>query len=212
MKELVRDSATPIPNAMSRVQRQVLAHFSIVEPQISNPKLILSSSSAADLVKDHLSPEGKIISDTGGDPWAWNYGGHQFGVWAGQLGDGRAISIGQLVNSAGDPWEVQIKGNKPIVIKGAGLTPYSRNADGFAVLRSSIREFLASEAMHFLGIPTTRALALLETDSNVIREEVESGAVVYRLSPTWIRFGNFELLYVIYQLYLNISLEEMLMG
>lgn len=195
MKELLRDSATPIPNAMSRVQRQVLAHYSLVEPQISNPKIILRSSSAADLVAGHVSPDGKLLGDTGMDPWAWNYGGHQFGVWAGQLGDGRAISIGQLVNSVGDPWEVQLKGNEFIIIKGAGLTPFSRSADGFAVLRSSIREFIASEAMYFLGIPTTRALALIGTDSNVIREAIETGAVVVRVSHTWIRFGNFELFY-----------------
>ena len=80
-------------------------------------------------------------------------------------------------------------------MKGAGLTPFSRGADGYAVLRSSIREFLASEAMYHLGIPTTRALTLMETDSNVIREEIEKGAVVVRLAPTWIRFGNFELFY-----------------
>jgi uncharacterized protein YdiU (UPF0061 family) len=196
MKELVRDTATPIPNAMSRVQRQVFGHYSLVEPQISSSKLLLSSSSAADLVAEHLSHDGKVITETGNDPWAWNYGGHQFGVWAGQLGDGRAISIGQLVNSFGNPWEVQLKGNTDCLIQGAGLTPYSRSADGFAVLRSSIREFLASEAMHFLGLPTTRALALIGTDSNVIREEIETGAVVVRLAPSWIRFGNFELFYV----------------
>ena len=110
IKELVRDSATPIPNSLSIVQRQVFAHYSLVEPNISNPKVILSSNAASDLVADHVSPQGKVLIGTGNDPWAWNYGGHQFGYWAGQLGDGRAISIGQLVNSKGDPWEVQFKG------------------------------------------------------------------------------------------------------
>ena len=86
----------------------------------------------------------------GMDPFASNYGGHQFGHWAGQLGDGRAISLGETVNASGERWELQLKG--------AGPTPYSRTADGRAVLRSSIREFLCSEAMHHLGVPTTRAL------------------------------------------------------
>ena len=111
MKELMRDSATPIPNAMSKVQRSVFAHYSLVEPQISNPKLILSSESAAELVSGHLSPEGKVLGLKETDSWAWNYGGHQFGTWAGQLGDGRAVSIGQLINSQGCPWEIQFKGN-----------------------------------------------------------------------------------------------------
>ena len=111
MKELVLDAATPLPNNMSKVQRQVFAHYSLVEPQISNPKLILSSTSAANLVEEHISSDGRLLIRNENHPWAWNYAGHQFGVWAGQLGDGRAISIGQLVTSKGDPWEVQLKGN-----------------------------------------------------------------------------------------------------
>ena len=95
----------------------------------------------------------------GMQPFAANYGGHQFGHWAGQLGDGRAISLGEAINAAGERWELQLKG--------AGPTPYSRTADGRAVLRSSVREFLCSEAMHHLGIPTTRALCLLGTDEGV---------------------------------------------
>lgn len=95
-------------------------------------------------------------------PYAQCYGGHQFGMWAGQLGDGRAITLGEVLNSKGERWELQLKG--------AGKTPYSRFADGLAVLRSSIREFLCSEAMHFLGIPTTRALCLLTTGQDVTRD------------------------------------------
>ncbi len=111
------------------------------------------------------------------------YSGHQFGVWAGQLGDGRAILIGELNGSAG-PMELQLKG--------AGLTPYSRMGDGRAVLRSSIREFLCSEAMSALGIPTTRALAIVGSSQGVMRETVETSAVVTRMAPSFVRFGSFE--------------------
>ncbi|MDB5918475.1 MAG: hypothetical protein JWR40_2709 [Massilia sp.] len=111
------------------------------------------------------------------------YSGHQFGVWAGQLGDGRAILMGELKGPAG-PMEVQLKG--------AGLTPYSRMGDGRAVLRSSIREFLCSEAMHALGIPTTRALSVVGSDQRIMRETVESAAVVARMAPSFVRFGSFE--------------------
>jgi uncharacterized protein YdiU (UPF0061 family) len=95
-------------------------------------------------------------------PYAQCYGGHQFGVWAGQLGDGRAITLGEVLNNQGERWELQLKG--------AGKTPYSRTADGLAVLRSSVREFLCSEAMHHLGIPTTRALCLVTTGQGVLRD------------------------------------------
>jgi uncharacterized protein YdiU (UPF0061 family) len=128
----------------------------------------------------------------GMQPYAANYGGHQFGHWAGQLGDGRAISLGETINAAGERWELQLKG--------AGPTPYSRSADGRAVLRSSIREFLCSEAMHHLGIPTTRALSLVATGEDVVRDmfydghaKPEPGAIVCRVAPSFIRFGNFEL-------------------
>ena len=116
-------------------------------------------------------------------PLAAVYSGHQFGVWAGQLGDGRAILLGQLATPDG-PLELQLKG--------AGATPYSRMGDGRAVLRSSIREFLCSEAMAALGIPTSRALALTGSDQGVMRETVESAAVVTRMAPSFVRFGSFE--------------------
>jgi len=119
----------------------------------------------------------------GSRPIATVYSGHQFGHWAGQLGDGRAIWLGEIDTPAG-PQEIQLKG--------AGLTPYSRMGDGRAVLRSSIREFLCSEAMHGLGIPTSRALALTASPAPVVRETVETAAVVTRVAPSFIRFGHFE--------------------
>lgn len=126
-------------------------------------------------------------------PYAARYGGHQFGNWAGQLGDGRAITLGELAAPRSGRFELQLKG--------AGPTPYSRRADGRAVLRSSIREFLCSEAMHFLGVPTTRALSLVSTGDAVVRDmfydgnpKEEPGAIVCRVSPTFVRFGNFEIL------------------
>lgn len=128
----------------------------------------------------------------GMDPWASNYGGHQFGHWAGQLGDGRAISLGEVIGVDGQRHELQLKG--------AGRTPYSRHADGRAVLRSSLREFVCSEAMHHLGVPTTRALSLLATGDDVVRDmfyngnaRAEPGAIVCRVAPSFIRFGHFEL-------------------
>ncbi len=125
-------------------------------------------------------------------PYAANYGGHQFGHWAGQLGDGRAITLGEMIAPDANRYELQLKG--------AGRTAYSRTADGRAVLRSSVREFLCSEAMHHLGVPTTRALSLVATGEEVIRDmfydgnpRPEPGAIVCRVAPSFIRFGNFEL-------------------
>lgn len=128
----------------------------------------------------------------GMDPHATCYGGHQFGNWAGQLGDGRAINLGE-VNTADGHWMLQLKG--------AGPTPFSRTADGLAVLRSSVREFLCSEAMFHLGVPTTRALSLIGTGEGVLRDmlydghpQTEPGAVVCRLSSSFVRFGHFQML------------------
>ena len=128
----------------------------------------------------------------GMQPWAMNYGGHQFGQWAAQLGDGRAINLGQL--------QTKHYGSQTLQLKGAGPTPYSRRGDGFAVLRSSLREFLCSEAMYYLGIKTTRALSLCLTGEKVPRDmfydgkvEYELGAIVCRVSPSFIRFGHFQL-------------------
>lgn len=157
------------------------------------PLLVHASADAARLIG--LDPDvvghpdfprlfGGHIDVPGFEPFATVYAGHQFGVWVPQLGDGRALTIAQ-VRSAGDAlWDVQLKG--------AGRTPYSRFADGRAVLRSSIREYLCSEAMAALGVPTTRALALVATQEDVAREVYEPGAVVTRLLPSNVRFGHFE--------------------
>ncbi|SFS02214.1 Uncharacterized conserved protein YdiU, UPF0061 family [Dyella sp. OK004] len=178
------------------------ALYSLVEPTpVAAPKLIAWSAemaaqlglSEADLARPEFAQVfGGNALLPGMEAWAANYGGHQFGVWAGQLGDGRAISLGELVNHESQRLELQLKG--------AGPTPYSRGADGRAVLRSSIREFLCSEAMHHLGVPTTRALSLVLTGDTVVRDmfydghpQAEPGAIVCRVAPSFIRFGNFEL-------------------
>jgi serine/tyrosine/threonine adenylyltransferase len=178
------------------------ASFSRVRPTGGpSPRLIGWSDDCAALLGITKPPAetGPAVEILGGSrlaatmqPYAARYGGHQFGVWAGQLGDGRAITLGELTPRPGERWELQLKG--------AGRTPYSRTADGRAVLRSSIREFLCSEAMHFLGVPTTRALSLVSTGDVVIRDmfydgnaQPEPGAVVCRVAPSFVRFGSFEI-------------------
>lgn len=182
--------------------RQVLgACYSRVRPTpVAAPKLLAWSEDCAALLG--LSPAidpataAAVFSGNrllpGMAPYAACYGGHQFGNWAGQLGDGRAITLGECPGPDGIRYELQLKG--------AGLTPYSRSADGRAVLRSSVREFLCSEAMHHLGIPTTRALSLVTTGEAVLRDTFydghaapEPGAVVCRVAPSFLRFGNLEL-------------------
>lgn len=156
------------------------------------PYFVAASSRAAALVgldAAELSNEDFVAVFTGNkvphdaQPLSAVYSGHQFGVWAGQLGDGRAILLGELAGP-GDKWELQLKG--------AGLTPYSRMGDGRAVLRSSIREFLCSEAMAALGIPTTRALMITGSDKPVMRETMETSSVCTRMAPSFVRFGSFE--------------------
>ncbi|KAM9712928.1 protein adenylyltransferase SelO-like [Menidia menidia] len=129
----------------------------------------------------------------GSVPIAHRYGGHQFGYWAGQLGDGRAHLLGQYLNRKGETWELQLKGS--------GKTPYSRSGDGRAVIRSSVREFLCSEAMYFLGVPTSRAVSLIVSEEPVLRDpfyngklKTERGAVVLRLAKSWFRIGSLEIL------------------
>jgi uncharacterized protein YdiU (UPF0061 family) len=189
-------------SAENRTRQVHGALYSQVQPTpVAAPRLIAHSSEVAALLgiseAEIHSPEfaqvfgGNVLLE-GMQPYAANYGGHQFGNWAGQLGDGRAITLGETINGRGERWELQLKG--------AGRTPYSRSADGRAVLRSSIREFLCSEAMHHLGIPTTRALCLVGTGEQVERDmfydgrpQFEPGAIVCRVAPSFIRFGNFEL-------------------
>ncbi len=160
---------------------------------LPDPYLVAFNPAAADLIG--LAPEEAARAEfaevfcgnrllPGFDPLAAVYAGHQFGVFVPQLGDGRAILLGEAAGPQGR-WDLQLKG--------AGQTPYSRVGDGRAVLRSSIREYLASEAMHALGIPTTRALAIVGSDQAVIRENVESAAVLTRMAPSHVRFGSFEL-------------------
>ena len=159
-----------------------------------DPKVRLWSHSMADVL-GLLRGEAQSLAGgslvQGMDSYAQRYGGHQFGNWAGQLGDGRAITLGEVESSDG-VLELQLKGS--------GHTPYSRFADGKAVLRSSVREFLCSEAMHHLGVPTTRALSLATTGESVMRDmlyngnkALESGAVVCRVAPSFIRFGSFQI-------------------
>ncbi len=154
------------------------------------PYLVAVSEPAAALIgltRDQLAGSVDVLAGNAVPgrslPLAAVYSGHQFGVWAGQLGDGRAILFGEAATADG-PMELQWKG--------AGLTPYSRMGDGRAVLRSSIREFLCSEAMHALGIPTSRALSVAGSDQGVMRETVETSAVVVRMAPSFVRFGSFE--------------------
>ena len=190
------------PDTAPGVRQVHGAAYSRVAPTpVAEPRLLAYSAEMAARLgfsdEDVASPEfARVFGGNallpGMQPFAANYGGHQFGQWAGQLGDGRAITLGEMINAAGERWELQLKG--------AGPTPYSRSADGRAVLRSSIREFLCSEAMHHLGVPTTRALSLVGTGERVERDmfydghpEMEPGAVVCRVAPSFIRFGNFEL-------------------
>lgn len=172
------------------------ACYSFVNPTpCSKPTLIHWSNETADLLNiNNLSRPSKESLFSGNyihpssKPYAMNYAGHQFGYWAGQLGDGRAINLGEINNYA-------------LQLKGAGKTPYSRKGDGLAVLRSSIREYICSEAMYYLNIPTTRSLCLIKSGDNVLRDILydgnaayEKGAIVTRVAPSFIRFGNFELL------------------
>jgi len=196
IKELPAD-----PNR-NNTRRQVKEScFSFVSPKTpSYPKLIHASKelaaelglTASDLISDDFRD---VFSGakalTGSSSYAMCYGGHQFGSWAGQLGDGRAINLAEIENK-GKTWMLQLKG--------AGPTPYSRNADGLAVLRSSIREHLCSEAMFHLGVPTTRSLSLMLSGDEVLRDMMydgnsayEKGAIVCRVAPSFIRFGNFEI-------------------
>ncbi|KJE94628.1 hypothetical protein, variant 1 [Capsaspora owczarzaki ATCC 30864] len=175
--------------------RQVrgVCYSNAVPTPSTNPRLVHANAGAAALLdlnpSELATPEfvdvvsGCALHSTA-KPIALTYAGHQFGSFAGQLGDGRAISLGEVVNHHGERWEMQLKG--------AGMTPYSRFADGRAVLRSSIREYMCSEAMNALGVPTSRALSLVVTDEKVVRETVEPGAIVCRLAQSWIRFGSFE--------------------
>jgi len=205
MKLTINDTFTnqlPADSILKNHRRQVDACFSFVTPkQTKKPELIHVSDTMLEALglseNDSKSTEfldiftgNKVYKNTA--PFAMCYGGHQFGNWAGQLGDGRAINLFEVDYNA-KHWAVQLKGS--------GETPYSRTADGLAVLRSSVREYLCSEAMFHLGVSGTRALSLSLTGDNVMRDVLyngnsayEKGAVVCRVAPTFIRFGSFQLL------------------
>ena len=182
----------------NEIRKVFNACYSFVTPTPpANPSLIHTSKEVAQTVglkNEDLTSQaflnvfsGKTVYENS-KPYAMCYGGHQFGVWAGQLGDGRAINLFE-------------SNDLTIQLKGAGKTPYSRSADGLAVLRSSVREYLCAEAMHHLGVPTTRSLSLILSGNEVLRDIMyngnpayEKGAIVCRIAPSFIRFGNFELL------------------
>ncbi|KAI1095091.1 UPF0061-domain-containing protein [Rostrohypoxylon terebratum] len=210
--KLPADSLFPTPAASHKTPRDEIgprtvrdALFTWVRPQpVSSPSLLAVSPAA---MRDlNILPGSESDADfvntvagnklqgwdeakqEGGYPWAQCYGGFQFGEWAGQLGDGRAISLFETTNP-------ETRRRYEVQLKGAGLTPYSRFADGKAVLRSSIREFVVSEALNALGIPSTRALSLtLLPGVKVYRETTEPGAIVARFAESWLRIGNFDLL------------------
>ena len=193
----------PADNETDNHRRQVLsACYSFVNPTVvASPKLVAFSSEVAELLGlsdadcqsesfTQVFAGNQLLADM--RPHAQCYGGHQFGNWAGQLGDGRAINLGEVVNQQGQHYTLQLKGS--------GATPYSRTADGLAVLRSSVREFLCSEAMFHLGVPTTRALSLITTGEQVVRDmfydgraKPEPGAIVCRVAPSFLRFGSYEI-------------------
>ena len=189
------------PDRSNRVRQVENACYSLVAPtQVAQPQTISCAYEVAELLNlSSAACETELFAQifsgnqllSGMEPFAMCYGGHQFGHWAGQLGDGRAINLGEVLNQRGERWALQLKG--------AGSTPYSRSGDGLAVLRSSVREYLCSEAMHHLGVPTTRALSLILTGEQVTRDmfydghpQLEPGAVVCRVAPSFLRFGNFQ--------------------
>ena len=188
------------PVADNRSRQVPNASYTRVDPTpVAAPKLLGWSDVLAEYLGIERPTSQAAVDALAGNrvlpgmkPYAARYGGHQFGHWAGQLGDGRAITLGEVTATDGTRQELQLKG--------AGRTPYSRTADGRAVLRSSLREFVCSEAMYFLGVPTTRALSLVATGEPVIRDMFydghpapEPGAVVCRVAPSFVRFGNFQI-------------------
>jgi serine/tyrosine/threonine adenylyltransferase len=205
MKFTIQDTFTtqlPADKETATTRRQVYeAAYSFVSPRVpSQPKFVHVAEEVAAFLglSVEASKTDAFLNIVSGSqvypkttPYAMAYAGHQFGNWAGQLGDGRAINLFEVIHN---------NQRFALQLKGAGATPYSRSADGLAVLRSSIREHLCSEAMHYLGVPTTRSLSLVTTGDKVLRDVLyngnaayEDGAVVCRVAPSFIRFGNFQL-------------------
>ncbi|MEO8002906.1 MAG: protein adenylyltransferase SelO [Arenimonas sp.] len=197
----IRELPADLQSGPGTRQVQAAAYSLVTPTPVEKPSLLAHSTEVAKLLDlddadigsaEFLQAFSGNTLLPGMEAYAANYGGHQFGHWAGQLGDGRAIALGEVISSNGQRWELQLKG--------AGPTPYSRHADGRAVLRSSLREFVCSEAMHHLGVPSTRARSLITSGEDVVRDmfysgdaKPEPGAIVCRVSPSFIRFGNFEL-------------------
>ncbi|MDD2864418.1 MAG: YdiU family protein [Methylococcales bacterium] len=193
----------PVDLEIKNETRQVMGacYSNVLPTPVREPRTVAFAKEVADLLnlsEDVCESEdfAQVFAGNrlakGMEAYATCYGGHQFGEWAGQLGDGRAINLGEVVNHQKQYWTLQLKG--------AGKTPYSRRSDGLAVLRSSVREFLCSEAMHHLGVPTTRALSLVLTGEHVVRDmfydgnpQHEQGAVVCRVAPSFTRFGHFQI-------------------
>ncbi|MCC2642869.1 MAG: ydiU [Nitrospira sp.] len=182
-------------NSYARLPGQFYAKVNPT-PFAAPPYLISVNPSALELLdldpSEAARPEfpgvfGGSLLVPGMEPLAMLYSGHQFGVYVPQLGDGRAILLGEVKNGRGERWDLHLKG--------AGMTPFSRDGDGRSVLRSAIREYLCCEAMHGLGIPTTRALCLVGSDDKVYREQIETGATIVRMAPSHVRFGTFEIFY-----------------
>ncbi len=187
-----------LENTPRQVEQACFSYVTPVKP--SNPELIHASAEVANTIglnEEDIASTAFLNTFSGTtiypetEPYALCYAGHQFGNWAGQLGDGRAINLTEVQHN-NESYTLQLKG--------AGPTPYSRNADGFAVLRSSIREYLCAEAMHYLGVPTTRSLSLILSGDPVLRDVLyngnpayEKGAIVGRVAPSFIRFGSFEI-------------------
>jgi serine/tyrosine/threonine adenylyltransferase len=195
MRSLCTLEELPFDNSYARLPEVCYAKLNPT-PFDAPPSLVSFNPAAAELID--LDPEqakrpefagvfGGSLLVPGMEPLAMLYSGHQFGVYVPQLGDGRAILLGEVRNERGEKWDLHLKG--------AGLTPFSREGDGRAVLRSTIREYLCSEAMQGLGIPTTRALCLVGSDHKVYREQVETGAMLVRMAPSHVRFGTFEIFY-----------------
>ncbi|MCL9807474.1 YdiU family protein [Flavobacterium amniphilum] len=198
VRNIFTDTLPSDQEKTNEIRKVFNACYSFVNPTPpTNPSLIHVSKEVAQSIginDDDITSEiflntfsGKTVYENS-KPYAMCYGGHQFGVWAGQLGDGRAVNLFE-------------SNDQTLQLKGAGKTPYSRSADGLAVLRSSVREYLCAEAMHHLGVPTTRSLSLILSGNEVLRDIMyngnpayEKGAIVCRVAPSFIRFGNFELL------------------
>lgn len=188
-------SKLPFTNSFTSLGEKFFANVQPT-PFESGTHLIHYNHQVASLLD--LDPEAHLDPDTaqifsgarllpGSQPISMLYAGHQFGHYVPQLGDGRAIILGETTNNRGERWEIQLKGS--------GLTPFSRDGDGRAVLRSTIREYLCSEAMHALGIPTTRALCIVGSEDEIYREQIEPGAMLTRIAPSHVRFGSFEVFF-----------------